>query len=67
MKNRIRKIIAAGFVIAASFGVTSCGTRTHEEIKEINGQKFLCTWTQEPSDPWTKKDYRCEAFFGAQP
>jgi hypothetical protein len=55
------KIILA---VVAATTLTACGaatTRTYEEIKTINNQQFLCTWTQEPFS-LEKKDYRCEAF-----
>lgn len=64
--NRIRrKYWSLVFVTLAALGIlTGCSTRTEQEIKIIDGHKFLCTWTQEPADPFTKNDYRCEAFQG---
>lgn len=50
--------------LAPIIGLSACATETHEEIKTIDGHSFLCTWTQEPGSPFTKKDYRCEAFQG---
>lgn len=60
MKYLKRKYWAMVFAIMVALGMmSSCGTQTHEEIKTINGIQFLCTWTNYPTSPWTKEDYRC--------
>lgn len=66
MKKKSRNILLALAVAVAPMALAACGNKTYEEIKEIDGQKFLCTWTRFPGD-WEKKDYRCEAFQGVTP
>jgi hypothetical protein len=66
--HRIKTIISRWVIaiLIATGALTACGTRTHNEIKTINGIKMSCTWLTEAGDPWTKTDYRCYPLNGNQ-
>lgn len=50
-------------VVAALVVLTACGTNTRQEKQIIDGQQFLCTWTEPGVNPFGRQnDYRCEAF-----
>ncbi len=62
--KRLKGMWVAIVITIAALTLGACGTQTKEEIKNINGNEFLCTWTHKPASPWIKNDYRCEAFGG---